>query len=90
MEFKLQRGAEDVELLRQRESAQSAFDDGGERVGFGQIRELGNNGLWELASLYVEPAYRGRGVGKHDSAEESDTGPGVDRHRSSPKVRSLA
>lgn len=36
----------------------------GDRVGFGQIRPLGGDaGLWELASVYVEESWRGRGVG---------------------------
>jgi N-acetylglutamate synthase-like GNAT family acetyltransferase len=32
-------------------------------IGFGQIRELGDNQLWELASLFVLPDHRSAGVG---------------------------
>ncbi|KAL3930913.1 MAG: hypothetical protein SGPRY_001335 [Prymnesium sp.] len=38
-------------------------ESAGERVGFGQIRPLSDPGLWELASVYVEQPWRGRGVG---------------------------
>jgi len=41
-----------------------AMDEDGQRVGFGQIRELGEaGGLWELASIYVVQEWRGRGLG---------------------------
>ena len=40
-----------------------ADDDAGSgRVGFGQIRPVGSD-LWELASVYVDDDWRGRGVG---------------------------
>ena len=33
------------------------------RVGWGQIRPLGKDNLWELASVYVAPEFRGEGIG---------------------------
>mmetsp|Transcript_74166 Transcript_74166/g.222906 ORF Transcript_74166/g.222906 Transcript_74166/m.222906 type:complete len:185 (+) Transcript_74166:12-566(+) len=41
-----------------------AESSAGDRVGFGQIRPLGDDpALWELASIFVEEPWRSRGVG---------------------------
>ena len=34
-----------------------------ERLGWGQLRPLGDDGLWELASVFVVPERRGEGIG---------------------------
>ena len=40
-----------------------ATDEDDARLGFGQIRPLGSDGLWELASVYVVESARGNRIG---------------------------
>jgi len=40
-----------------------ATDTGGGRLGWGQLKPLGGDGLWELSSIFVVESRRGEGVG---------------------------